>query len=61
MVLSIYQKTVAFDQDLNHYTNILAFFLKYLFVSIYILNEKYKKNNSVSLKIVDQNTFDLNK
>ena len=52
MVLSIFQKAVTFDHNFSYKHNFAAFFLKYFFAGIYVLNKKYFTNKSVTLKIV---------
>ena len=46
MVLSIFQKAMTFDHNFS------AFFLKYFFAGIYVMNKKYLTNKSETLKIV---------
>ena len=60
-VLSIFQKTVTFDHNLTPLRNFIAFYFKYFFVGIYILNEKVKDKQICKSKdcwVIDGNTFD---
>ena len=42
-----------FGQNMTFFTYFIAFYLKYFFVGIHILNKKYKIYKSVILKIVE--------
>ena len=51
--LSIFQKTVTFDQNMTFFTYFIAFYLSTFLLAYTFWMEKYKINKSVSLKTVE--------